>query len=165
MPFCPECHSEYREGIARCAHCQVELVAAMPERGEDKSQRLRAAVEAQEAAALARASYTEACQMVEALHSAGVDAMVTGDVESCGKNCQPTHFFVAVLEEDVPAAARVLRSEWRKLISMDADCAGANPDVVVDLDTEGQHACPACGSAFEGTPEECPECGLFLGVG
>jgi hypothetical protein len=24
--FCPECHDEYRDGIARCADCDVALV-------------------------------------------------------------------------------------------------------------------------------------------
>ncbi len=31
MPFCPECHGEYREGIEVCAECGVDLVAALPE--------------------------------------------------------------------------------------------------------------------------------------
>ena len=31
MPFCPECKTEYKEGIAECADCRVPLVASLPE--------------------------------------------------------------------------------------------------------------------------------------
>ena len=31
--FCPECKAEYRAGFTRCADCDVELVAALPEAG------------------------------------------------------------------------------------------------------------------------------------
>ena len=27
--FCPNCHSEYREGVVRCAHCDVPLVVEL----------------------------------------------------------------------------------------------------------------------------------------
>lgn len=30
MPYCPRCRSEYREGFARCADCDVDLVPALP---------------------------------------------------------------------------------------------------------------------------------------
>lgn len=31
--YCPECKAEYRDGIATCTDCGVELVAALPEQG------------------------------------------------------------------------------------------------------------------------------------
>ncbi len=34
--FCPQCGSEYREGFAACADCQVDLVATLPEPSRDE---------------------------------------------------------------------------------------------------------------------------------
>ena len=31
MPYCPECKTEYREGIKICSDCEIELVDALPE--------------------------------------------------------------------------------------------------------------------------------------
>ena len=30
MPYCPECHYEYRAGVAECPDCDVKLVEALP---------------------------------------------------------------------------------------------------------------------------------------
>lgn len=32
--FCPQCKSEYRQGFTRCADCDVDLIASLPEAGE-----------------------------------------------------------------------------------------------------------------------------------
>lgn len=164
MPYCPSCHSEYRPGIAACAHCELPLVDALPEGGQDKAERLRQAVAQGEGAkAISRASYAEACQMVEQLHRSGVDAMVSADPHSCGKGGGCSHFFVQVLEEDARTAVQVLREDWVRLTEVEEGSAPIDFEKSTDLDAEGAHACPACGTAFEGAPAECPECGLFLG--
>ncbi|MGC4114850.1 MAG: hypothetical protein QM765_09615 [Myxococcales bacterium] len=165
MPnYCPVCRTEYRDGIAKCAHCEQALVPALPEQDEGKGERLRSAVKDGTAAAILRMSYTDACQMIEFLQAQGMDAMITGDPKSCGKGGQCSHFFVAVLPEDVELAAQVLKAEQKRLVESDEECQGANLDAMVDFDAEGQKKCPACGASFEGTPEECPDCGLFIGA-
>jgi hypothetical protein len=164
MPFCPSCRSEYRAGIATCAHCEVPLVEALAEGEEDKAERLRQSVaQGQGAKALSRATYAEACQMVEQLRGAGLDAMVTADPASCGKGGGCSQYFVQVLEEDAPSAVQLLREGWLRLLEGAQGVARVDFEASVDLDAEGSHTCPACGGAFEGAPAECPECGLFLG--
>ncbi len=164
MPFCPTCRAEYRPGVTACAHCEVSLVEGVPEASEDKAERLRQAViRGDGARPISRASYAEACQMVEQLHGASVDAMVAGDAATRGKGGSCSLYFVQVLEEDVSAAVEVLREDWKRLIDEEEGMGGIDPGASVDLDAEGTHACPACGAAFDGAPAECPECGLFLG--
>jgi hypothetical protein len=165
MPYCPSCRSEYRPGVRACVHCEVDLVDALPEAEADRAERLRRAVaEGKGARPIWRTGYAEACQRVEQLHAAGLDAMVAGDPDSCGKGGTCSAFFVQVLEEDVPAAAKAVREDWRRLVAAEEGGTGVDPDAGVDLDAEGAHACPACAAQFQGSPQECPECGLFLGT-
>jgi hypothetical protein len=162
MPFCPTCRTEYRPGIAQCAHCQAALVEKLEADDADRAEALRDAVAKGEAAAVARSNYAEACQVLELLHQGGVDAMVNGDPASCGKGGNCSHFFVHVLKDDVALAHQVLRADFKQLLA-ESEVA-VDPDAAVDLDAEGPHACPACGTKFEGTPQECPDCGLFIGA-
>jgi hypothetical protein len=164
MPYCPACRTEYRQGIERCAQCAQPLVPQLPESDEGKADRLREMVKAEKAARFGRTSYADACQMVEFLHSAGVDAMVIGDPKTCGPGGQCSHYSVAILPEDVEVAETALREDQKRLVESDDECRGANLDAVVDFDAQGQKKCPACGAGFEGTPEECPDCGLFIGT-
>ncbi len=165
MPnYCPVCRAEYRDGVGQCVHCEQALVPTLPELDDGKGDRLRAAVKEGTAAIILRGGYVDACRQIEFLQSEGVDAMVTGDPKTCGKNGQCSHFFVAVLPEDVEVAAQVLKAEQRRLVESDEECQGANLEAMVDFDAEGQKRCPACGASFEGTPEECPDCGLFIGT-
>lgn len=140
------------------------MVEALPEGFFDKAERLRQAVAQGEGAKpISRASYTEACQMVEQLHAAGVDALVAADPGSCGVGGACSRYFVQVLEEDGGAAVQVLREDWVRLLGVEEGADAIDFERSVDLDAEGAHTCPACGAAFEGAPLECPECGLFLG--
>ena len=167
--YCPECRSEYREGIKRCAHCECLLVEILPEPQEDKQARLRAAVAAGEAVQIAKARYREALQMVEAIQASGVDAMVMGDEKSLSQTargcCGGPAFFVAVLPEDVESAIEALRAEHRALAAADDEVCVEAMEAMIDLDAEGEKCCPACGASFADAPEACPDCGLYLGVG
>lgn len=161
MSWCPKCRSEYVEGVVRCGSCEVELVEELPEIGPRRDELLRQAVAAGEALAIARASYADAGRMVEVLHNAGVDAMVSGDPASCGKGGSCSHYFVSVLPDDAEAANAALKAEWARLLDNEQMSA---LDATVDLDAEGAKQCPACDAEFEGAPDECPDCGLFLGA-
>lgn len=166
--FCPQCRSEFREGFFRCPNCECELVGELPDL-EDRSEKLRQLAASGGAVRIARASYREAAQMVETIQSHGVDAMLTGDCDAatgcCKRGCGGPQAYVTVLPEDVQDAAAILREVHRNLV---ADMEGGSLealDAEVDLDSEGEKTCPACGAKFEGSPEECPDCGLYLGAG
>ncbi|MDR0964941.1 MAG: hypothetical protein LBM75_00255 [Myxococcales bacterium] len=167
--YCPECQSEYREGVVRCAPCDCALVETLPEEtNEEKHERLRTAVAAGEAIQIAKANYQEAARMIETIQARGVDAMLMGDDKAAcapARGCCAQAFFVAVLPEDVEAAAKALRAAHRELVESHEEASLEALDAMVDLDAEGEKVCPACGTSFEGTPQECPDCGLYLGVG
>lgn len=165
---CPECRSEYQEGIENCFHCGCTLIEAQPELHEGKHERLRIAVTAGEVIQIAKANYREASQMVETIQSSGVDATLMGDEKAvCAPmrgGCGPS-FFVVVLPEDVDAAVGALRAAHRALVASHEEASLEAMDAMIDLDAEGEKQCPACGAGFTGAPEECPDCGLYLGVG
>jgi hypothetical protein len=35
MPFCPECHASYEEGVVLCRNCRAALVDSLPPGGEE----------------------------------------------------------------------------------------------------------------------------------
>lgn len=167
--FCPQCRSEFRPGFLTCPQCQLDLVEALPEPGQDKAVRLRELADARQAARIAKAGIHEASQMVETIRANGVEAMLTGDADDCAGGCRKgccggPKAYVTVLPEDVADAIAILRQTHRDLVaSMDEGSLDAL-DAEVDLDADGEKACPACGARFTGSPEECPDCGLFLGA-
>ena len=57
-------------------------------------------------------------------------------------------------------AIEVLENEWKSGLS-DEQLAAANS--VIDFEAE-EMTCPACLTTFATGPQECPDCGLFLGI-
>ena len=165
--FCPQCRAEFREGFFKCPNCECDLVGALAEE-EDKSEKLRQLAASGGAVRIARASYREAAQMVETIQHHGVDAMLTGDCEAagggCKRGCGGPQAYVTVLPEDAEEAVSILKSVHRGLVADMEDGSLDALDAEVDLDAEGEKKCPACGASFEGSPEECPDCGLYLGA-
>lgn len=41
MPWCPNCRSEYRDGFTNCTECGAPLVAQLPRKKPNVSQRVR----------------------------------------------------------------------------------------------------------------------------
>ena len=94
--------------------------------------------------------------------------MLTGDCEAagggCKRGCGGPQAYVTVLPEDAEEAVSILKSVHRGLVADMEDGSLDALDAEVDLDAEGEKKCPACGASFEGSPEECPDCGLYLGA-
>ena len=69
-------------------------------------------------------------------------------------------FGLAVASQDVPTVMQLLEDRWRGLLE---DNQEASADIVLDFSSD-EMTCPACLTTFPTGPDECPSCGLFLGV-
>ena len=80
MPFCPNCHVEYRSDFSRCSDCDVDLVPVLP--AEVSSQPEAAPVELVALAAFPNASEAEMIQ--ELLEDNGISTVLRGEVDPLG---------------------------------------------------------------------------------
>lgn len=170
MPFCPSCRSEYRPGIQVCATCDsTALVDALPE--------ITAITDEDDTRAVAITDDQDASRTVE-VEGRAIDLMrafalheareIAGNLESMGTVSQirplqgilfpgdQQRFEVHVRAADHANAEAHLIAAWKALIDADAEDVSA----AVDAGT-----CPACGSDVPLKVEECPDCGLFVGIG
>lgn len=164
MAYCPSCRAEYREGIVRCAHCEVDLVDELPPEVLLGVDAVEAAVADGTALVVARGPLQSVSGMRDALADHRVPAVVRGNEESKDYTGAASVFDVLVAPADQEAAAAALAADFQGMIVTEGlDPAAA--DAVVDLDAGGEIVCPACGTSFDASASaECPECGLFLGV-
>jgi hypothetical protein len=70
-------------------------------------------------------------------------------------------FGLAVASQDVGRAKEALDAQWRDLLE---EGQGGSADIILDH-TKDEMTCPACLTTFPTGPEECPDCGLYIGVG
>ena len=66
---------------------------------------------------------------------------------------------LAVASQDLPQAKSVLEARWFEHLD-ERERAAAS--IVLDFGAD-EMTCPACLTTFRTGPQECPECGLFLG--
>ena len=159
--FCPDCRSEYRAGIARCAHCEVDLVDTLPEERPLGIEGVEAAVADGTALVVARGPLQAVNGMRDVLALSRVPTVVRADPASEDPTTGvATLFDVLVHPDDGEVAAGALAADFQGLITGSGLDVG--DEAVVDLDAGGEITCPACGTVFQG--EECPDCGLFLGI-
>ena len=100
-------------------------------------------------------------QYVKAMRARLLEVGIACDVvpEDCTSGACSS-FFLAVAKEQAEEAASLLDADWRSELSDEAQAAAAT---VIDFDAE-EMTCPACLTKFATGPEECPDCGLFLGA-
>lgn len=70
-------------------------------------------------------------------------------------------FGLAVASQDVDRALVTLEAKWRDLLE---DGQGESADIVLDFSSD-EMTCPACLTTFATGPDECPDCGLYIGTG
>ena len=166
MPFCPKCRSEYRSGIATCAHCEVPLVESLDAlcKGMDESS-MEEYLSDKELVIIARSNLVTLKRIKTLLCENNIaNLLLREDACGCGPGgCGGPTLSLAVAEQDLPRIAEVWHSDFQDLVQTVEGSADSSPEAVVDLGAE-ETVCPACGTKFSGKSAECPECGLFFGV-
>ncbi len=94
----------------------------------------------------------------KSLQSAGIrTALLPKDGPDCKVGCG-TKFLLCIPQEDLDKAREHLGAQWAKT-------SAGHPDAhenVLDF-SQPTMTCPACLTTFDTGPEECPDCGLYIG--
>ncbi|MBJ80944.1 MAG: hypothetical protein CMH60_06470 [Myxococcales bacterium] len=155
--FCPECSGEYIEGVSECAHCKVPLQAEKPSGSPfDSTNAMAAHLEGKELEPLARGSHVALQELQETLRQASVASKLAAASEE-QETAMHQSFELLIDRADVEKARSLLSAEWREEF--------AKEGLGGDTNFESNIAeCPACQSEVPEDVEECPECGLFVGL-
>ena len=166
MPFCPICHAEFREGITVCADCDIELVDSLEKvRPKMDEESMAAYLGEKELVVIASAGLERLKPLKNLLCENAIANIIVKQSASCiGGGCAPT-LELAVAVEDIERAYTAIHSEFKDLV---ATVSSDERDLVrvdrsIDLDG-GEMKCPACDCAIPAGGDECPECGLYIGV-
>ncbi|HBG46708.1 MAG TPA: hypothetical protein DDW94_06915 [Deltaproteobacteria bacterium] len=144
---CPECGAEFFAHVNVCNRCDTELVSPEEMRGPSP----RPATPGNEGlVCLEEGTYDRANELAWALRSDGFEVTV---LRAPASSCKGGFGVFVDREVAVDAAARV-DELWKR----------SNPEIADAEERLKKGLCPACGAALMGSSEECPDCGLFVGV-
>jgi len=148
VKVCPECGAEFFASMAtECNKCEAELVD--PEMmGRPSTRQAPSADPA--LVCIEEGSYDRANEVAWGLRSAGFDAKV---LRAPANSCKGG-FGVFVDKESARDAALKIEELWKK----------SHPEIEEAEELMRKGLCPACGTLLMGSSEECPDCGLFVGV-
>ncbi len=166
MPFCPECRSEFLPGVAFCATCEVALVESLEQVKplmDDRS--MMEYLNDKELAVVLQAPLDQLKRVKNLFCQNAIANVILRKEGSCSTGgCSPS-LDLAVAAEDLQRAAEVLQNEFQELV---ATVANENVDPAqfgdaLDLEAE-QITCPACEAVIPQGVNECPGCGLYVGI-
>ena len=167
--FCPKCHAEYRPGFEECSSCKVALVQTLqvdhltPEDVQDtlpvgrtSSSEVghRVTVHGQEYDLMRLFTLGVAMELQGLLTAEGFGVLIKPVDEEFPDQRQL--FEVRVRTERHAAAEEVVRAEFARRV--------AEEGVGAELAAAPVDTCPACGAHVPLEAEECPDCGLVVGV-
>lgn len=145
---CPDCGAEYFSYVKECNRCAVELVSSSLMRGGEPAPRHKHPSEG--LVCIEEGSYERANELAWQLREKGFDATVLrAPAGSCGGG------FGVYVEQAIARDAAGYRNHLINQLNAGLDEAE---------EKLRQGICPACGAALMGSSEECPDCGLFIGV-
>jgi hypothetical protein len=161
--YCPQCRSEFVDGVTFCQNCEVDLVDAIPDEDHLSSPEAMArALADKQLQAVMVGNHVALQETQRGMADAGIASVIApeaeGEAPAAGMHAR---FFLMVEETAVPAAASYFRSRWQQGLKTEgvmlepADGEGTD-----ELDAS---SCPACGADIPEDASECPDCGLTLG--
>jgi len=164
MPYCPECRSEYIRSVQKCAHCDAYLVEELPEEPPQATAEGALAYINARTPLIIMVSALEACREVrDLLMDRGVACVIQETAEDAATDV-PSVFIrynVVVAEEEKDQVRALLAGRFEEMLETE----GATIDhAEINLDEDQEVTCPACGTTFKPDGDECPDCGLFIGV-
>ena len=157
--FCPKCRGEYREGVTRCAICDVDLIAVVPPADPFESpEKMAEVLKDKDLEALMVgnvAGLKHAQSDLAKRHIASVIAP-EGDEE-----LQPglhARLFLLVAQTDLEAARQYIEDKWAAGIEKEGVMFHSPVSATNDATR-----CPGCGEPVPASVSTCPSCELFLG--
>ena len=154
---CPSCRSEFTIGIDYCKNCEVPLLDSLPDDSLFGSPEAMAkSLEGQKLQPILVDNHLELRKVQNALARQKIPTLIADDSDMEAPVGVATRFYLMVSEYDFQQARNFLDESWSNGLQREG--------VVKDVSLENTEVCPACSAFVSCDVEECPECGLFLGL-
>ncbi len=142
MPFCPQCRTEYVEGVEVCPECDVALTHELPPAGP---------VPEVDFVVLTEGQTEVVINVLRAeLEAANIPSYVSGDTLESLKVVPGYDAKVFVPKQHLELAREILN----EILS--------GPPLEEEVDLESKYFCDACGAEVPSDATTCPECGELL---
>lgn len=163
--YCPKCRSEFRDGIAYCANCDVDLVEETPDEDPFSSPDKMAALLADaDLEAVAVGQYVNLKEHQANLAKERIPTIIAPEE---GEEIQPglhARLYLLAAADDTDRVREYYRARFERGIETEGLMLDRGEPKVSPEDLEASILpCPACGEPVPPTAAECPECGLFVG--
>jgi hypothetical protein len=157
IKICPKCKAEYYAHVETCKECKVALV--FPSEGADREPAgfsVPADWPAGDIACVVEGQHARIKELSMALDSRGVPhkiARIDCEDDKASAKCKPVDRFGLVVPRSLAeAAVKAMEAHWQ----------AEHPELKLVNERMETGLCPACGTKLNGTPDECPDCGLNL---
>jgi len=165
--YCPECRSEFREGVTHCQNCQVDLIAEAPDQDPFSSpERMAQMLADKDLQAVIVGPYTSMRETQKLLSEVQIASIIAPEE---GQELQPglhERLYLMIASDDLDRVRTFFDQRWEAGMQTEGlmlKKPGSTADAEEDTGSDAA-PCPACSTPVPAVAEECPECGLFVGA-